>query len=103
MLVTPAQRLARLRTIRNNTLEKMKIFPRQAVTKFMTLFDEAISRAEAQGNLYDDERKKALIEEALDNGEPELAAFSTSLQLTAGVTWNDVRDRCITHQKGLLD
>lgn len=72
----------------------MKIFPRQGVTRFLTLFEEAISRAEVQGNVYDDERKKAMIEEALENGEPELGAFSASLQLAADLSWNQVRERC---------
>ena len=38
--------------------------------------------------------RKSLIDETLENGEPELGAFSSSLQLTAGITCNQVREQC---------
>ena len=41
----------------HNSLERMKIFLRQSVIKFMTLFEKAISSAELQGNGYDNEKK----------------------------------------------
>ena len=90
-----APRSARLRMVRNQNLEHLMIRVNQTLTNFLTYFEEAISKAETQGNQYDDARKKALIEEALDNGEPELAAFSSSLQLSIIPDWFQVRDMCV--------
>ena len=74
-------------------LESLRIRNRQKTAEFLLVFDQAVALAEAQGERFDNSQKKALLEEALENGEEVLGHLANSIQMAENMDWEHIKDR----------